>query len=121
MKRTNRKKTPKVKGQFSVYCTYFPDGRFYIGFSTKTGKAYENYFGSSKVVAEYEGELQKETIAVFDKRSHARMQEFLLQWENRDNPMCVNDMINIRLRMSFLKDFEPIKWKPKYLLEEEVA
>ena len=112
MSRAKRKKSPQKNAKFRVYCTYFPDGSYYIGFSTKTGEAYENYFGSSKHVLEFEGELKKETIAEFNKRSHARMQEFLLQWQQREDPKCLNDMINVRLRLSFLKDFQPLDWKP---------
>ena len=41
------------------------------------------------------------------------MQEFLLQWQNRQDPNCVNDMLHVRLRASHLKNFEPIEWKPK--------
>ena len=120
MKRAKRKRTPKTKGSFKVYCTYFPDGTYYIGFSTKTGNAYEKYFGSNATILEMVKEnpdshgLVKETLYETDKRSYARMQEFLLQWQQRDDPNCRNDMINVRLRMTHLKDFEPISWTPKY-------
>ena len=126
MKRAQRKRTPKIKGTFKVYCTFFPDGQYYIGFSTKTGDAYEKYFGSSKSVLEMVKEspddhgLVKVTIAEFEKRSHARMQEFLLQWQQREDPLCLNDMINIRLRMSHLTDFEPVKWEPSVSVEDRV-
>ena len=40
------------------------------------------------------------------------MQEFLLQWQQRHDDACVNDMLHVRIRASFLKDFEPIKWRP---------
>lgn len=109
----------KEKKTFKVYVTYYPNGDYYIGFSTKSGKPYENYFGSSKKILEHIKEnpdnhgLIKETIFETEKRSYARMQEFLLQWENRFDERCLNDMINIRLRMSYLKDFQPIDWKPK--------
>lgn len=110
-----KKRKPKVKKTFKVYCTTFPDNTYYIGFSTKMGKQYDNYYGSGKKVLEYKGEeLEKETIREFDKKSHARMAEFCLQWQNRHDPLCLNDMINIRLRMSFLTEFEePVDWKPK--------
>ena len=109
----------KVKPTFKVYCTYYPTGEFYIGFSSKMGKPYENYFGSNKdiltlVKENPDHKLLKETIAEFDKKSHAKMCEFLLQWKNRDNPLCLNDMINIRLRMSHLEDFEEINWQPSF-------
>lgn len=100
------------KKKHRVYCTYFPDGRYYIGYSCKTDKLYEKYYGSSTIVKEYAGELRKETIAEYDQRNAAKMQEFLLQWQYRNDPSCINDMLHIRLRMSHLKDFEPIEWKP---------
>tara|TARA_Y100000004_G_scaffold43951_1_gene48236 strand:- start:724 stop:954 length:231 start_codon:yes stop_codon:yes gene_type:complete len=74
---------------------------------------YEKYYGSSNIVKEYEGELTKETIVEYDTRAPAKMQEFLLQWQQREDENCLNDMIHIRLRMSFLKDFKPIEWKPQ--------
>lgn len=109
----------KPKKLFRVYCTYYPNGDYYIGFSTKNDKLYEKYFGSNKEILKLIKEnpdnhgLVKETIFTTEKRSHARMQEFLLQWENRNDPHCLNDMINIRLRMSHLKDFQPVDWKPR--------
>ncbi len=105
-----RKKVPKKVHR--VYCTYFPDGRYYIGYSGKPDKLYEKYFGSSTIVKEYEGELKKETIKEYDQKSYAKMAEFLLQWQQRDDPLCLNDMINIRLRMSHLKSFDPCIWSP---------
>ena len=112
-----KKRVKKQKPVFKVYCTYFPDQTYYIGFSTKTGTAYEKYFGSNsdilRMVKEGNHELRKETIAEFDKRSFAKMQEFLLQWQCRKDPNCRNDMINIRLRMSHLTEFESVDWKPK--------
>jgi hypothetical protein len=108
-----RKRKPAVKKVHRVYCTYFPDGRYYIGYSCKPEKQYEKYFGSSTIVKEYEGELTKETIAEFDQKSFAKMQEFLLQWQQRDDPRCLNDMLNIRLRRSHLVEFKPKRWKPK--------
>lgn len=113
-----RKRKPKKL--FRVYVTYFPDDTYYIGFSTKTEKAYEKYFGSNKDILALVKEnpdshgLTKETLYETEKRSYARMQEFLLQWQCRDDPLCRNDMINIRLRMSHLKDFVPLTWKPKH-------
>ena len=113
------KRKIKPKKTFKVYCTYFPDNTYYIGFSTKGGKAYEKYFGSNKGILELVKEnpdthgLVKETIFETEKRSYAKMLEFLLQWENRDDERCLNDMINIRLRMSYLKGFQPIDWKPR--------
>jgi len=107
-----RKKT-SLKKTHRVYCTYFPDGRYYIGYSCKPERLYEKYYGSSTIVKEYEGELTKETIAEYEKKSHAKMQEFLLQWQQREDENCLNDMLNIRLRRSHLTEFTPVEWKPK--------
>jgi len=109
-----------------VYCTYFPDGRYYIGYSCKTDKQFEKYFGSStkiKAVLEESKEaggnallvselLTKEVIIEYPTRAPAKMQEFLLQWQQRHDDNCINDMLHVRIRASFLKDFEPIKWSP---------
>ena len=109
-----------------VYCTYFPDGRYYIGYSCKTDKQFEKYFGSStkiKAVLEESKEaggnallvselLTKEVIIEYPSRAPAKMQEFLLQWQQRHDDNCINDMLHVRIRASFLKDFEPIKWSP---------
>ena len=54
----------------------------------------------------------KEVIAEYDTRAPAKMQEFLLQWQQRHDENCVNDMLHVRIRASFLKNFEPIKWSP---------
>ena len=58
-----KKRKPKEKQIHRVYCTYFPNGNYYIGYSGKPQRLYEKYYGSSKYVLEYEGELKKETIA----------------------------------------------------------
>lgn len=111
-----KKRKPKIKTSYKVYCTHFPDGTYYIGFSSKMGTAYDKYFGSNSeilaLVKEGDHQLVKETVAEFTKKSHARMQEFLLQWQYRHDPNCRNDMINIRLRLTHLQDFEPIDWSP---------
>ena len=57
--------------------------------------------------------IQKEIIAEYSSRAPAKMQEFLLQWQQRDDEFCVNDMLHVRLRASHLKDFQPIEWSPK--------
>ena len=107
-----RRKT-KEKKKHRVYCTYFPDGRYYIGYSCKTDKQFEKYFGSSKIVKESVDEMTKEVIAEYPTRAPAKMQEFLLQWQQRHDPNCINDMLHVRIRSSFLKDFEELEWKPK--------
>lgn len=116
---TKRKK--KEKTIYKVYVTYYPDGTYYIGFSSKMGAAYDKYFGSNKQILETVSDpehcLIKETLFESPKKAYAKMQEFLLQWQCRFDDKCLNDMINVRLRMSYLKEFEPISWQPKILDE----
>ena len=103
----------KPSNPYRVYVTYLPDGRYYIGYSNKTDKLFQKYFGSSVVIKQCNPEeLTKEVIAEYDKKSHAKMQEFLLQWKYRDDPRCLNEMMHIRLKMSYLTEFKPIDWKP---------
>ena len=103
----------KPSNPYRVYVTYLPDGRYYIGYSNKTDKLFQKYFGSSVVIKQCNpDELTKEVIAEFDKKSHAKMQEFLLQWKYRDDPRCLNEMMHIRLKMSYLTELKPIEWKP---------
>ena len=109
-KKKKKKKSPPKTHR--VYCTYFPDGRYYIGYSCKSDKLYEKYFGSSKFVKEWEGQLRKETIVEYDQRNYAKIQEFLYQWQQRKDPNCLNDMLHIRLRMGYLSEFEPVEWTP---------
>ena len=109
-----KKKSKRVSKIHRVYCTYFPDGRYYIGYSCKPEKQFEKYFGSSSIIKETDETLQKEVILQTSKRNHAKIQEFLLQWQCRHDSMCLNDMIHIRLRLSHLKDFTPVKWTPKH-------
>ena len=112
--KTKRKKSKKVSKIHRVYCTYFKDGRYYIGYSCKPEKQFEKYFGSSSIIKETSDELQKEVILQTTKRNHAKIQEFLLQWQCRHDSMCLNDMIHIRLRLTHLKDFRPISWTPRH-------
>ena len=107
-----KKKKKKEPQTHKVYCTYFPNGDYYIGYSGKPHRLYEKYYGSSRYVLEYEGQLEKETIAEFDKKSHAKCVEAILQWENRHDEKMLNDMWNVRLRLSHLKDLKIPEWQP---------
>jgi len=109
------KKSKRVSKIHRVYCTYFKDGRYYIGYSCKPEKQFEKYFGSSSIIKEANSnELEKELLLVTPHRNKAKIQEFLLQWQCRHDSMCLNDMIHIRLRLSHLKDFTPISWTPRH-------
>ena len=115
--KSKRKKSKREPKLHRVYCTYFPDGRYYIGYSCKTEKQFEKYYGSSSIVKEAienNETLSKEVILQTTKRNEAKMQEFLLQWQCRHDNLCLNDMLHIRLRLTHLKDFVPVTWKPRH-------
>ena len=109
------KTTKKPSIPYRVYVTYLPDGRYYIGYSQKPDKQWEKYYGSARIIKEYKDPsvLTKEVIAEYTTKSHAKMQEFLLQWKYRDDDRCINDMVHLRLRLSYLKEFKEVAWKPK--------
>ena len=113
-----KRKTPKPS-EHRVYCTYFPDGRYYIGYSCKPPKQWDKYYGSSREIREYttntpldEQLLKKELIVTYTSKNQAKLQEMLLQLQHRHDDNCINDMIHIRLRLKFLTDFEPVDWVP---------
>ena len=114
-----KKRTKKQKKVFRVYCTYLPDNTYYIGFSSRDDKQYEKYFGSNKTILQEVKEnpeshgYTKETIGVFEKQSHAKFVEAMLQIKYRHDPKCLNDMLHLRMRLSYLKDVEVPDWKPK--------
>ena len=110
-----RKRTKtKEKISHRVYCTYFPDGTYYIGYSGKPQKQFESYFGSSRIVKEFKEkqQLRKEVIAEYSSKAMAKLQEMLLQIQYKDDPNCINDMLHIRIRLKYIKDFETIEWVP---------
>ena len=97
-----------------VYCTYFPDGRYYIGYSCKSEKLFEKYYGSGKIVLETDKSLLvKDVIYTSPNKNSAKLQELLLQLQQMKDPNCLNDMLHIRLRASHLKDFTSVHWTPR--------
>ena len=115
--KTKRKKSKRTPKLHRVYCTYMPDGRYYIGYSCKTEKQFEKYYGSSSIVKEaldYGLWLEKEVILQTPNRNEAKIQEFLLQWQCRHDSLCLNDMIHIRLRLKYLSEFTPVVWAPRH-------
>jgi hypothetical protein len=107
-----KKRKPSPKKVHRVYCTYFDDGKFYIGYSCKPEKQFEKYFGSSSYVSNYEGEMRKEVVAEYDSKAHAKAVEHLLQWEHRLDERCINGMWNVRLRLSHLRTLQLPDWRP---------
>jgi predicted GIY-YIG superfamily endonuclease len=104
------KKIPKRTEQvYKVYVTHYTDGSFYIGFTSKSGKALESYFGSNTI----KDKLVDHKKIVFTSKSKAtaKLFELLLQLSMMDTPECVNDMLNVRVRVSHMRDL------PKFRLE----
>ena len=123
MKKNQRKQTEKV---YKVYVTFYTDLSRYIGFTSKEGKALEAYFGSN--TAKDKLVDRKEIIFTSTSKSTAKLFELLLQLSNldslekvnvatifqgknsvpkRDRPVYLNDMLNIRIRASYVKNDLP--------------
>ena len=124
MKKNLRKRTEQV---YNVYVTFYTDGTRYIGFTGKTGKALKAYFGSN--TAKDKLVDHKEIIFTSKSKSTAKLFELLLQLSImdslektnvattfqgislplRDQPVYLNDMLNIRIRASYLKGLPKFK------------
>ena len=100
------KKKKKPKMIYKVYLTKLEDGRFYIGYTGKEGKALDRYFGSSKTIKEYKGKKEKVILDKYEKISHAQYREMLLQIKYLKDPMCINGTIRCQLLIKGLQDFE---------------
>lgn len=97
------RKTPKTYKVYVVYSVHANE--FYVGMSSKTGHAYENYYGSGSQTDKWEDKV-KVTLAELPMKSAAKLGEICLQLRFRRDPRCINDMLNIRCRGSFLSDFD---------------
>jgi len=124
MKKNLRKLTEQV---YNVYVTFYTDGTRYIGFTGKTGEALKAYFGSN--TAKDKLVDHKEIIFTSKSKSTAKLFELLLQLSImdslektnvattfqgislplRDQPVYLNDMLNIRIRASYLKGLPKFK------------
>ena len=118
MKKNLRKRTEQV---YNVYVVFYTDGTRYVGFTGKTGEALKAYFGSN--TAKDKLVDHKEIIFTSTSKSTAKLFELLLQLSImdslekvnvattfqgislplRDQPVYLNDMLNIRIRASYLK------------------
>ncbi len=97
------KQTEKV---YNVYITYYTDGSYYIGFTSKTGSALTSYFGSNTIKDKVVN--GKEIVFTSRSKATAKLFECLLQLSRMDSPKCVNLMYNIRVRKDHLRNL------PKY-------
>jgi hypothetical protein len=98
------KRTEKV---YKVYCTHYTDACFYIGFTSKEGSALESYFGSNTVKDKLVS--HKEIVFTSKSKATAKLFELLLQLSTMDSPKCVNDMLNVRVRASHMRDLPKFK------------
>ena len=97
----------QTKSVYNVYITYYTDGSFYIGFTSKTGKALESYFGSNTIKDKLVD--HKDVVFTSKSKATAKLFELLLQLSRMDSPKCVNDMLNVRVRASHMRDLPKFK------------
>ena len=108
MTKKPQKRTEQV---YKVYRTHYTDGSFYIGFTSKDGKALESYFGSNTIKDKLVS--HKDIVFTSKSKATAKLFELLLQLSIMDSPKCVNDMLNVRVRASHMRDL------PKFQLNFE--
>ena len=96
----------KKKITYKVYKTIYTDGCYYIGFTSKEGKALASYFGSNTT-----NKLVDHKVILFTSASKtdAKIYELLKQLQNYKDPKCLNKMLNVRLRSDHIKDLPNIK------------
>ena len=97
------KQTEKV---YKVYITYYTDGCYYIGFTQKSGSALASYFGSNTIRDKLVS--HKEIVFESTSKATAKLLELLLQLSRLDSLLCVNSMLNVRVRKEHMRDL------PKY-------
>ena len=98
------KRTEKV---YKIYITHYSDTCFYIGFTQKSGKALESYFGSNTIKDKLVS--HKEIVFTSKSKATAKLFELSLQLCAMYSPECVNDMLNVRVRRSHMRDLPKFK------------
>jgi hypothetical protein len=96
----------KPKKEYRVYKTVYTDGSYYIGFTSKQGKALASYFGSNKTDKLVD---HKDILFVSPYKTDAKIFELLQQLNNYKDPKCLNKMLNVRLRSDHIKDLPIFK------------
>jgi hypothetical protein len=83
-------KKSKPKKEYKVYKTIYTDGCYYIGFTSKEGKALARYFGSNTT-----NKLVDHKVILFTSTSKtdAKVYELLMQLKYYKDPMCLNKMM----------------------------
>lgn len=94
------------KPLYKVYKTNYETGEFYIGFTSKSGVHFDNYFGSNTTDLKI---INKDVLFISHNKSDAKFMELLYQLQNFYNKKCLNKMLNIRLRRDFIKKIPKFK------------
>ena len=102
-----KKLSKKTEQVYKVYVTHYTDGSFYIGFTQKSGKALESYFGSNTIKDKLVD--RKDIVFTSKSKATAKLFELLLQLCMMHSPKCVNDMLNVRVRASHMRDLPKFK------------
>ena len=118
----NKRRLKRGEQSYKVYVVFYTDSSKYVGFTSKTGKALESYFGSNtpkdKLVD------RKEIVFESNSKATAKLFELLLQLsvfdslenvnvatsflgsetsKKRSTQTYLNDMLNVRVRASHIK------------------
>jgi len=88
------------KPLYKVYKTNYETGEFYIGFTSKSGVHFDNYFGSNTTDLKIS---HKEILFHTHNKSDAKLMELIYQLRSFHDKKCLNKMLNIRLRRDFIK------------------
>ena len=100
--RSVKKKKKKVKKRpvYKVYKTFYKTGEYYIGVTSKTGAAFDNYWGSNTTDRV---PSHKDIIYITHNKADAKLVELIYQLQNFYQADCLNKMLNIRLRRDHIK------------------
>ena len=97
------KKKKKIPPIWKIYLTWSQlNNEYYLGLTSKTGKALDNYFGSSKRSSSWE-DKDKVILYETERKSEGKYLEAFLQMCYRHDDRCVNDMLNLRINMRHTK------------------
>jgi hypothetical protein len=124
----NKRRLKRGEKSYKVYVVFYTDSSKYVGFTSKTGKALESYFGSNTP----KDKLVDNKEIVFESKSKAtaKLFELLLQLsvmdslentnvattflgskssKKRSTQTYLNDMLNVRVRASHIKGLPNFK------------
>jgi hypothetical protein len=124
----NKRRLKRGEKSYKVYVTFYIDSSKYVGFTSKTGKALETYFGSNKPKDKLVD--RKEIVFESNSKATAKLFELLLQLsvfdslentnvattflgsgpsKKRSTQTYLNDMLNVRVRASHIKGLPNFK------------